>query len=69
VRKRKFFSFGKTLFSSVESGWKSGAKRLLGKTSSLLKRLSSLLLKFVKTAFPWNRRARRRLQGEQDDEL
>ena len=50
------------------SGWKYGASKILRKTSGMLQRLSTLLLKIVKTIFPWNRRAKRRLAGGEDEE-
>ena len=50
------------------SGWKFGAKRILNKTAGMFKKLSTLLLKIVKTIFPWNRRARRRLSDGEDEE-
>jgi len=59
--------------SPVLSGWRYGAKRILGSFASVCQRLNQLLLKVVAKIFPWNRRARRRLTvgggGGDDDEL
>ena len=58
--------------SDVTSGWRYGAKKILGSFAGVCQRLNQLLLKVVAKMFPWNRRARRRLQfgGEEDaDEL
>jgi hypothetical protein len=39
-------------------------------TRGLLERISKLLVKFVHKIFPWNRRARRRVTGDgEEDEL
>lgn len=43
-------------------------KKILSATRGLLERLSKLLVKFVHRIFPWNRRARRRVHGDGDDE-
>ena len=37
-------------------------------SAGLCKRVSTLILKVVKTIFPWNRRAKRRLSGAEDEE-
>merc|ERR1711963_664657 len=50
------------------SGWRYGAKRILGSFASVCQRLNQLLLKVVAKVFPWNRRARRRLNGGSEDE-
>ncbi len=50
------------------SCWRKGAKKLLNRTSGLLQRLSQLLLKVVKTIFPWNRRAKRRLEENSSED-
>ena len=54
-----------------ESSWRFGLRKVLSKTSGLCSKVSTLILRVVKTIFPWNRRAKRRLQGEgaEDDEL
>jgi len=46
-------------------------KRLLSSVRGLLERLSKLMVKFVHRIFPWNRRARRRVlgDGEEEEEL
>jgi len=47
-----------------------GTKRLLSSIRDLLDRTSKVLVKFVHRIFPWNRRARRRVMGDgEDDEL
>lgn len=51
-----------------KSPWRHGFKRILGSVSGLCNKVSTLMLKFVSTVFPWNRRAKRRLQGGDDDE-
>ena len=53
--------------SDVTSGWRYGAKKILGSFGGVFKRLNQLLLKVVAKMFPWNRRARRRLQFGEDD--
>jgi len=50
-----------------DSGKVTGAKRLLGSVRTLLDNTSKLLVRLVSRMFPWNRRARRRLAGEEDD--
>merc|ERR1719430_1064918 len=45
-----------------------GTKKVLSATRNLLERLSKLLVKFVHRIFPWNRRARRRVMGDGDDD-
>ena len=45
-----------------------GTKKVLSATRNLLERVSKLLVKFVHKIFPWNRRARRRVMGDGDDE-
>lgn len=54
-----------------ESRWRFGLRRILGKSSQMLQKLNTLLLKVVTTIFPWNRRAKRRLYegAEGHDEL
>merc|ERR1712226_139352 len=42
--------------------------RLLSSVRGLLERLSKLTVKFVHRIFPWNRRARRRVLGDGEDE-
>ena len=47
-----------------------GTKRLLASIKGLLDRTSKVLVKVVHRIFPWNRRARRRVMGDgEDDEL
>jgi len=43
-------------------------KRLLSSVRGLLERLSKLMVKFVHRIFPWNRRARRRVLGDGEEE-
>ena len=43
-------------------------KQLLAATRGLLERLSKLLVKVVHRIFPWNRRARRRVLGDGEEE-
>jgi len=45
-----------------------GTKRLLSSIKDLLDRTSKILVKFVHRIFPWNRRARRRVMGDGDDD-
>jgi len=45
-----------------------GTKKVLSATRNLLERVSKLLVKFVHRIFPWNRRARRRVMGDGDEE-
>merc|ERR1712055_383010 len=45
-----------------------GTKKVLSATRNLLERVSKLLVKFVHRIFPWNRRARRRVMGDGDDD-
>lgn len=45
-----------------------GTKRLLASIKGLLDRTSKVLVKFVYRIFPWNRRARRRVMGDGDDD-
>lgn len=45
-----------------------GTKRLLGSIRDLLDRTSKVIVKFVHRIFPWNRRARRRVMGDGDDD-
>ena len=52
----------------VEGRARRGFRRVLTSVSGLCKRLSTLILKVVKTIFPWNRRAKRRLAGGGEDE-
>ena len=51
-----------------EGRMRRGFRRVLTSVSGLCKRLSTLILKVVKTIFPWNRRAKRRLAGEDAEE-
>jgi hypothetical protein len=51
-----------------KSGWRVGAKRILGSVAGVCQRLNQLLLKVVAKIFPWNRRAKRRLRGGAEDE-
>ncbi len=54
-----------------ESRWRRGFRRVLTSVAGVCKRLSKLILKVVKTIFPWNRRAKRRLaagDGAADDD-
>ena len=51
-----------------KSGWRLGAKRILGSFASVCQRLNQLLLKVVAKLFPWNRRAKRRLRGVGEDD-
>ena len=55
-----------------EGRMRRGFRRVLTSVSGLCKRVSTLILKVVKTIFPWNRRARRRLanagNGVEDEE-
>ena len=55
-----------------EGRMRRGFRRILTSVSGLCKRVSTLILKVVKTIFPWNRRARRRLanagNGVEDEE-
>jgi hypothetical protein len=52
-------------------GLRHGARRLLSSVSGLFRRTSGLLVRVVATVFPWNRRARRRLDENNagEDEL
>ena len=56
---------------SKQSRWKVGFKKVLGSLSGLTGKLNTLILKFVSTVFPWNRRAKRRLAGigAEDEDL
>merc|ERR1712198_76138 len=54
--------------SSNNSTSITGTKKVLSATRNLLERLSKLLVKFVHRIFPWNRRARRRVMGDGDDD-
>merc|ERR1711872_852198 len=56
--------------SSAETNSTSASptKKVLVATRGLLDRLSKLLVKFVHRIFPWNRRARRRLRGDDEEE-
>merc|ERR1712154_438271 len=45
-----------------------GIKKILSSTKTLLERLSKVLVKLVHKIFPWNRRARRRVMGDGDDD-
>ena len=51
-----------------KSGWRLGAKRILGSFAGVCQRLNQLLLKVVAKLFPWNRRAKRRLRGVGEDD-
>jgi len=54
-----------------EGRMRRGFRRVLTSVSGLCKRVSTLILKVVKTIFPWNRRAKRRLAsggGVEDEE-
>ena len=50
------------------SGLQLGAKRMLGSFANVCQRLNQLLLKVVAKVFPWNRRAKRRLKGGDEEE-
>merc|ERR1712226_1235198 len=54
--------------SSNSSTTTTGTKKVLPATRNLLERVSKLLVKFVHRIFPWNRRARRRVMGDGDDD-
>jgi len=54
--------------SSNNSTSITGTKKVLSATRNLLERVSKLLVKFVHRIFPWNRRARRRVMGDGDDD-
>jgi len=45
-----------------------GTKKLISSIKNLLDRTSAVLVKFVHRIFPWNRRARRRVMGDGEDE-
>lgn len=45
-----------------------GTKRLLSSIKGLLERTSKVIVKLVHKIFPWNRRARRRVMGDGDDD-
>ena len=54
--------------STTNSTSITGTKKVLSATRNLLERVSKLLVKFVHRIFPWNRRARRRVMGDGDDD-
>ena len=54
--------------STSNSTSTTGTKKVLSATRNLLERVSKLLVKFVHRIFPWNRRARRRVMGDGDDD-
>ena len=45
-----------------------GTKRLLSSVRNLLDVSSKIIVKLVYKIFPWNRRARRRVMGDGEDE-
>ena len=57
-----------TISSNNSTTSVTGTKKVLSATRNLLERVSKLLVKFVHKIFPWNRRARRRVMGDGDDE-
>jgi len=48
-------------------GWRFGTKRILRSVVSVCQRVNQLILKVVAKIFPWNRRAKRRLKGEEEE--
>ena len=57
-----------TSSSSDNSTTVDGTKRLLSSVRNLLDVSSKVIVKFVYKIFPWNRRARRRVMGDGEDE-
>merc|ERR1712192_220137 len=61
-------STAQAVSNSTNSTSITGTKKVLSATRNLLERVSKLLVKFVHRIFPWNRRARRRVMGDGDDD-